>query len=418
MQSRGLPAVAYELKLINSAKRSVIFGVVTVESLEQARQLQHRIEQLPTVASVDSMVNYLLDDPTPKLGRIREIKSHLAAIRFAELDPEPVNLKELQLTIRTLGAYFGLGASMTERSGETEISEELRQTRRALQRLYQAIAAADPAQAAQKLALFQTALLTDLQETLTAIRDQDDTGPLRADDLPSALRHRFVSKSGTKYLLQVNPRLDVWQRTNQLAFVGELRRLDPDVTGPPVQLLEYTTLLKDSYQEAAYYALGAVVLLVLIQFRSVMCVILAVLPVALGTLWLAGWVGVPFNPANIMTLPLVVGVGVTNGIHVLNRFAEEHDPGIFARSTGKAVLLSALTTIAGFGSLIVAKHQGIASLGVVMAIGTATCMLAGVTVLPCLLKLLTRAGWQMPARKKSVYVGHESRADGIIVGKD
>ena len=103
-----------------------------------------------------------------------------------------------------------------------------------------------------------------------------------------------------------------------------------------------------------------------------------------------GFFNIPLNPANIMTLPLVIGIGVTNGIHILNRFAEEQTPGILARSTGKAVLVSGLTTIAGFGSLILAKHQGIQSLGYVMAAGLATCMVAGLTFLPALLNLLAR----------------------------
>ena len=106
-----------------------------------------------------------------------------------------------------------------------------------------------------------------------------------------------------------------------------------------------------------------------------------------------GVFGFSFNPANIMTLPLVVGIGVTNGIHILNRFAEELQPSILAKSTGKAVLVSGLTTIAGFGSLIVAKHRGIESLGYVMATGTATCMFVGLTFLPALLNLLDRWGW-------------------------
>ena len=102
-----------------------------------------------------------------------------------------------------------------------------------------------------------------------------------------------------------------------------------------------------------------------------------------------GWFDIPMNPANIMTLPLVIGIGVTNGIHILNRYAEEQTPSILARSTGKAVLFSGLTSIAGFGSLILAKHQGIQSLGIVMSIGLATCMIAGLTFLPALLNLLT-----------------------------
>ena len=121
--------------------------------------------------------------------------------------------------------------------------------------------------------------------------------------------------------------------------------------------------------------------------------LLALVPVAIGSLWLGGlmgWLGVPLNPANIMTLPLVIGIGVTNGIHILNRFAEEQTPSILARSTGKAVLVSGLTSMAGFGSLILAQHRGIHSLGCVMTAGLATCMIAGLTFLPALLNLLMR----------------------------
>jgi len=127
-------------------------------------------------------------------------------------------------------------------------------------------------------------------------------------------------------------------------------------------------------------------------------VVLSLIPVGIGTLWLAGlmgWLGVPFNPANIMTLPLVIGIGVTNGIHILNRYAEERTPGILSRSTGKAVLVSGLTAIAGFGSLILAKHRGIHSLGFVMASGIALCMVAGLTFLPALLAMLGDKGWLM-----------------------
>jgi predicted RND superfamily exporter protein len=81
---------------------------------------------------------------------------------------------------------------------------------------------------------------------------------------------------------------------------------------------------------------------------------------------------------------------VTNGIHILNRYAEERTPGILARSTGKAVLVSGLTAIAGFGSLIIAQHRGIHSLGFIMGVGIAMCMVAALTFLPALLNLISR----------------------------
>jgi hypothetical protein len=244
----------------------------------------------------------------------------------------------------------------------------------------------------RKLAAFQQALFNDVQQTFDAIKNQDTSAPLRVQDLPDALRHRFIGVTG-KYLLMVYPRKDVWQRENQKEFIEQVGEVYPNVTGTPVQLYHYTELLKRSYEQAAQYSLIAIILLVLFHFRSALCVALALMPVGVGFLWLGAIMvafDIPLNPANIMTLPLVIGIGVTNGIHILNRFAEEQTPNILARSTGKAVLVSGLTTIAGFGSLTLAKHQGIQSLGYVMSIGLTTCMLAGLTALPALLNLLLR----------------------------
>lgn len=131
--------------------------------------------------------------------------------------------------------------------------------------------------------------------------------------------------------------------------------------------------------------------------------LLAFVPVVLGFIWMLGLMAllhISFNPVNIMSLTLVIGIGVTNSIHILNRFAEQPHPTIMATSTGKAVIVSALNTIAGFGSLLVAKHQGISSLGAVMAIGTGTCMLASLTVLPAILHFLNKIGWSMTEKRK------------------
>jgi predicted RND superfamily exporter protein len=284
---------------------------------------------------------------------------------------------------------------MTE-NDEPQLSKELVDLRSAISAFRKEMLNGDP-KTEEQLLKFQNALFSDIRETFHALQTQDASGPMRAEDLPLALRNRFIGVTG-KYLLQVYPKEDVWQRNNQEQFVKELRTVDPNVTGTPVQLYEYTTLLKDSYQQAAWYALGAIAILVFIHFQSLVAVILALLPVGIGALWMTGLMGefgVLFNPANIMTLPLVIGIGVTNGIHILNRFAEERTPAILAKSTGKAVLVSGLTTIAGFGSLILAKHQGIASLGFVMAVGVTTCMIAALTFLPALLNFLIRAGWKI-----------------------
>ncbi|MCX7865857.1 MMPL family transporter [Limisphaera sp. VF-2] len=396
LQSQSLPAVVFEKKLIESAGRSLLYGVVIADSLPEAQRLQAQLEQLPAVASVESLAPLLAAEPGPKSNLICQIRELAATVRLNPPDATPVALGELSRTLWGLSGYLGLAlenvgtndpalASQLERLRHTVID-----TRRAM--LDESLG--PESDRARKLGLYQRAFFTDLQQTFRALQEQDPSGPMQLDDLPPALRERFVGKSG-KLLLQVFPKDDVWQRQPQEQFVRQLRTVDPDATGTPVQLYEYTTLLKQSYETAAWYALAAITVLVAWHFRSPLAVVLALLPVGLGMLWMTGWMGwreVPFNPANIMTLPLVVGIGVTNGIHILNRFAEEQEPGLLAKSTGKAVLVSGLTTVAGFGSLMLADHQGIASLGFVMSTGVTACMVAGLAVLPALLVLLAGPG--------------------------
>jgi hypothetical protein len=341
------------------------------------------------------MSQFLSGDQTLRLEIIGQIKRDVASIRFAPTDMAPVDLKKLDQTLWSQQGYWGLAQAAVEEEKDEEMAKTFRSMKEAIANFRLTMNTADPKVASTRLANYQQALFTDIHDTFRALRNQDNSSPLKAADLPPDLRNRFIGKTG-KQLLQVYPKENVWERKPQEEFIKELRTVDPTVTGTPVQLLEYETLLKNSYIQAAWWSLGAIAILVLLHFRNIPCVILALFPVLIGTIWMVGWMGwqnIPFNPANIMTLPLVIGIGVTNGIHILNRFAEEQNPGILAKSTGKAVLVSGLTAIAGFGSLIPARHQGIASLGIVMSVGIATCMLSALTFLPAVLTILVRKGW-------------------------
>ncbi len=396
MQSEGLPAVLFQDKLIKSSPRSVLFGAIVATNAVEATNMIARLKALPEISTVDSMAPYLTENVGAKLEVIRQIQGITAEIQFQPLDTNTVNVPELDQALFSLHGYLGL---VIDKLGEADraLRDQVVSLRHAVSALRQRLVLDDRAPTAEKLGRFQEALLLDVRQTFDSIRQQDVGGKMTAADLPETLRNRFIGVTG-KHLLQIYPTKNVWERTHQEQFVAALRTVDRYATGTPVQLLEYTTLLRRSFEEAALYSLVAIAVLVFIHFRSVSCVLLSLVPVALGFLWMTGWMGlfgIPFNPANVMTLPLVVGIGVTNGIHILNRFAEESNPSILAKSTGKAVLVSGLTTIAGFGSLIAAKHQGIESLGYVMAIGTATCMFVGLTFLPALLNVLSRLGWRI-----------------------
>ena len=396
MQNPHLPSVVYVKKMMDSADKSVLYGAVMTDSLTNAVALQEQIEKLPVVAGTEPPFyrDFVNTNQAGKLRLIGQIKDSVARLEFAPTDLRPVDVYALSRTLYALSGY--LGAALDEiGTNEPALSLQLGQLREAIGTLRKSALQGDAAALADhagQLARFQRALYTDLQDTFHLLQHQDNSAPLQVTDLPPTLHKQFIGVTG-KYLIMIYPKENVWERAPQERFITALRTIDPNVTGTPVQLYEYETLLKDSYVQASWYSLIAIALLVLFHFRSLNAVILALLPVGIGTLWLAGlmgWAGIPVNLSNIMTLPLVIGIGVTNGIHILNRYAEEGTPGIFSRSTGKAVLVSGLTAIAGFASLMLAQHSGIHSLGVIMSAGIAMCMIAALTFLPALLNLIGR----------------------------
>ena len=406
MQSPSLSSVVFEQTLLDSAGKSLLYGAVLADSLTNAVAEQEKIEQLESVASTEPPFyrEFLNPDPADKLRLIGDIKTEVAGLKFSPPDLLPVNLPDLSSTLFYTSCYLGLAAEATG-TNDPALAAQLISMCQSITDFRKTILDAGPRQQAQyamKLAELQQALYADLRDTFQLLQQQNNTTPPSLADLPPALHHRFVGVHGN-LLIQVYPKHDVWQRKAQETFVNELRTVDPQVTGTPVQLYVYESVLKESYEQAAWYSLAAISIMVLFHFRSVTAMILALIPVAIGTLWLAGlmgWAGVPVNLANIMTLPLVIGIGVTNGIQILNRYSEEGTPSILSRSTGKAVLVSGLTAIAGFGSLILAQHRGIRSLGIIMSIGIATCMIAALTFLPALLNLIGR--WRPLIKKPDV----------------
>ena len=144
----------------------------------------------------------------------------------------------------------------------------------------------------------------------------------------------------------------------------------------------------------------AIFIYVLVSFGSFRTALVILLPVVVGSIWTVGIMDlleVSFNLANLVILPLIIGIGVVNGVHIVHRYREEENKSVnvLSRSTGQGVVLSSLTTMIGFGSLMVADHQGVYSLGLVLTLGVGCCLLASVTVLPSILELCTVKRWKL-----------------------
>jgi predicted RND superfamily exporter protein len=153
--------------------------------------------------------------------------------------------------------------------------------------------------------------------------------------------------------------------------------------------------MQRAYMLAACYALVAVTIAVLLDFGNLTEALFALVPMLLGVIQmfgLLGWFNIPLNAANMITLPLLLGIGLDTGVHVVHDFRTQGANYRIHGSTAISVLITALTTIVGFGSLMIASHQGLASLGRVMTIGATCCLFTSLITLPALLTWVSRRG--------------------------
>jgi len=185
--------------------------------------------------------------------------------------------------------------------------------------------------------------------------------------------------------------VDIWDREGAERFVRELRTVDPDVTGTPVITFEAIRYMERAYKQGTLYAFLLVSVLTALTVRRARETALAMVALALGTLWTVGLMfafGLPFNLGNVFGFPLVLGAGAEFGVNVVLRYLEgrEHGGPLLPRSTFLAVLFNGLTTVVGFGSLMIAAHRGIFGLGLLLTLGMIATLGASLIVLPVLLR--------------------------------
>ena len=269
------------------------------------------------------------------------------------------------------------------------------------------------------LADYQAQLAADFAQQWRRLQLAARPAPLTLGDLPEELRRRFIGKSG-RLLLQVYSRHDPWDYASQARFVEELRTVDPDVTGQPVVGYESTRLIASSFRLGLVYAFALVAGIAALMIRRVRETVLAMVPLILGTLWTIGAMelaGLKLNLVNVWALPLIIGSAAEYGLYIILQCLEspEHGGGSrLARSTVMAVMFNGLTTITGFGSLLVAHHQGVRSLGLLLVIGSALTLAASLVVLPTLVRL-GGARLRSPAEERdpeSAIVGRHSSGNG------
>lgn len=395
LQASGLESVEYEKLLIAASDESTWYAIAMAEDLAEEQELQKRFAALPTVGHVESLSDYLPD--------AQQRKAELFAVAAAALGSEPA-ANSLSDSVDGVA----LGAALTRLGGALDsLVEKLfaagagAETAR-VDALLNAIDSAraqlsEEPQRARRLVPFQAQVQQDIRVALRQLRTWLTAAPVTFDTMPEGLRNLFVGRDG-RIQVKIVPREDIWQFEKLTRFVTEMRQVDDGVTGVPISVYESAQLMRRTFLSAAVLTLLLVSLLLWLSSRSIRYVLLALLPLSVGLIWLLslmGWLGLSFNLANFFAIPILIAIGVDGGVHLQERWNTMSSGSLFDTSTPMAVTLSFATTMIGFGGLLLAHHRGLASLGGVMVLGSLTCMLSCILVLPAVLKLVLPQGGAM-----------------------
>jgi predicted RND superfamily exporter protein len=187
---------------------------------------------------------------------------------------------------------------------------------------------------------------------------------------------------------------NIWDMVELKEFVNNVRDIDPKATGSPLQTYESSLQMQQGFITAAVYAVGAIFILLLIDFRSWGASVTTLLPTILGFTMMfgvMGWLDLPLNAANMIVLPLILGIGIDDGVHLIHDYRSRRNDRRYkmSASTATSMMITSLTTIIGFGSMMIASHRGLQSLGRVLVIGIVCCLFTSLILLPVLIKIFT-----------------------------
>jgi uncharacterized protein len=388
LQAKGTESVAWERRILASTGRSGYNGLSSASSLEELRAKQAAFEKLPSVSETDSVLRVIPDDQPEKIALIKSFAPLVAPIRIGR--SSPVDLDRLKQALADIKRRFDVVAV----EAGAKLPAEIRVVRDKTIEVQRLLARGNRDSAEAALNYLQAQLYRDFVNLFYSLqRNLNPTG-VTIKDVPEELRRKFIGENG-RFLIQIHPKVDIWEKAGAAQFVQELRTVDPDVTGPPIITYEATALMERSYLSGSLYAFVLVGGLSILMIRRMRESLLGLVPMVLGVLWTVGLMqlfGLKFNLANIWGLPLIIGTAAEFGLNVILSHLEGRTRGgpLVARSAVLGVALNGITTMVGFGSLMIASHQGIFSLGLLLTLGSACGLVAALIVLPVVLKLLVK----------------------------
>ncbi|MDH4211035.1 MAG: MMPL family transporter [candidate division WOR-3 bacterium] len=401
LEPKGLPTVELQDTIIEAFDLSPDFAMVTTGSIEESYEMSEKLKQMPLVSMVENITDYIppqdkQQERIPEVEKIRKLVSRTTkrtptsqanlARLIEQLERLDMNIYELS-QLAFIGGQDKVDAKAKSIIGDPEKEDSESFVLNLIEKIEQ-----DPQEAVTQLNRFQDHYQPVLR---SKIYKMANPALITLDDLPEHIRNQYINENGDKYLVTIYPKEQVWNYEALTRFDKQMESVSPKITGTPPIFLHLIRLIGRDGLLATILTVIIVILLLWIDFRSLRFALLGVIPLITGGIWMLGIMktfGVMLTMLNVMAIPMIVGIGIDDGVHVLHRYMFEglRKTPVVLRSTGKAVLLTSLTTMAGFGSLMTASYRGWAGFGALLVTGVGACFLTTILFIPSIIGLVTR----------------------------
>jgi len=411
MEAKGLESVELQDTILEKFDLGMDFALIVAKGIDESRSLSKRAKELSTVAIVEDISAYLPseEEQAERMSILKEIAEQVQA--HAPVKPiHPGNFEELIAELERLQDNIVELQDMAFIGGQDKVDRKC----------ISLVGDPEKADSSNIISAFIGELRTKQKIAIAGLnRFQSEYAPLFRDNaikmtsaepidinsLPQSIIERFASKSKDKFLVTIYPSGNIWQDLKfSHRFTDDLETVDKRATGTPLVFRALIDIIGRDGKRAAILTLVVIFFLLWLDYRSIKHSLLAMVPLVSGVIWMVGCmslIGMQLTLVNVMGIPMILGIGIDDGVHILHRYRAESKgrnrnaegaqqsakrtvATVFA-STGKAILLTTLTTMIAFGSLMFSIYRGFASLGGAMFIGVGMCFLTTIIILPGLI---------------------------------
>jgi predicted RND superfamily exporter protein len=402
MEPKGLTSITLQDTILDKFDLSMDYALILIDSVEESRGMAKKVKNTKSVALVDDISMYLpsLEEQQKRIPIIQEINQSISTsilqdkLTEAEFDQLLSELDRLEMNIMEIQdmAYIG-GQDKVDRKCSEIVGDPDNPQSKSIINEFINYLKNNRQEGIKGLEEFQKYAAPHFKKSVLRMTTPTN---IELNDLPPSILDRYANRNRTQFLLTVFPSGNIWQDANYLyRFTDDLDRISEKATGIPPIMRELIRVIGKDGRNAALLTIIVVFLLLWLDFGSIKYSIIAMIPLVIGFIWMVGLmklIGMQLTIVNVMGLPMIIGIGIDYGVHIVHRWRIEGSNKvnkIFA-STGKAILLSAITTMLAFGSLIFSIWRGFGSLGGAMFIGVGACFLSTVIILSGIIGFLER----------------------------